>query len=662
MARYFLTKSTVEPGSLLEVAGTPVLARYDALVQSIQGVVDPASIGVLAEPMLSQGNDVAPATVVWYSSYPGEARKLADLDPERREALLSTMRARLVEIAKGLSDPSFGPLVGAALNVLDADDVHVVDGQPVLVGWGMVPPEANVSTAARNRHFAQSMARHLPLAEAPPVTPEEWQSRRPSAPAPDPEAPAVEPARRRLFARASAAGTPAVAGAPAAGGAAPAAATVAAGAATAAGAGGGGDAGPPPASTPPERRGGGWRWIPLVLLLLVSIAALVWLLTPGTRLMPPEPAAAFIEDEEALRIAREGNAALEERARQLEEAIAGAMCTPDGELVLPDGRTREGVLPGAVGGGEEGEPVVGDGRPDALVPPAPDRVEVPDESRAGEPEVAVENPATLLDLIESRTALVLMIGQESSTGTGFFVASDLLVTNDHVVAGVDRGGEVFVVNKHLGEVRAAEVLSRLGPLEDAGGDYALLRVSGADSPFYTLRDSTETMRLQNVIAAGYPGVILETDVNFARLREGDPAAIPELAVTEGIVNVEQNLSPTTRAIIHTARISGGNSGGPLVDGCGRVVGINTFVRSEDQTNRSLNFSLASTDLLRFLDGTDVRPARSAGPCTPRVRAAKPPPRTEEEPADGPETETEEEPAEGPEAETEEAAPAATETE
>ena len=488
----------------------------------------------------------------------------------------------------------------------------------------MVPPEANVSPAARNRHFARTMARHLPMAEAPPITPEEWQARRPVDPAPEAEAPAAEPTRSRFFSRASAA-------APAA-----ASATTAAGAgAGASGGGSGGDASPPPASVPPERRGGGWRWVPLVLLLLISIAALVWLLTPGTRLMPPEPPAAFIEDEEAFRIAREANAALEDRARQLEEAIAGAMCTPDGELVLPDGRTREGVLPGASEGGEEGAPIVGEGRPDALVPPAPDRVEVPGESRAGEPEVAVESPATLLDLIESRTALVLAAGAESGTGSGFFVGPDLLVTNDHVVAGVDRGSAVFVVNKHLGGVREAEVLSRLGPLEEAGGDYALLRVAGADSPFYTLLDSTETMRLQNVIAAGYPGVILETDVNFARLREGDPAAIPELAVTEGIVNVEQNLGPATRAIIHTARISGGNSGGPLVDACGRVVGINTFVRSEDRTNRSLNFSLASTDLLRFLDRTDMQPARSTGPCTPRVRAATPPPSTEGEAAEGP---------------------------
>ena len=628
MARYFLTKTTVEPGALVEVAGTPALERYDALVQSLEGVADPASIGVLAEPLLSHGNDVAPATVVWYSSYPGEPRRLSDLDPDRREAILSTMRARLVEITKGLSNPDFGPLVGAALSILDPDDIYVVDGQPILVGWGMVPPEANRSTSARNRHFAQSMARHLPLAEAPPLTAEEWRSRRVAAPPPEEEA-STAPARlaARFFSRKRA-------------GAAAAAAAAAAPEAAAPEASGAGA--PPAPPVRPERRGGGWRWIPLGLLLLISVAALVWLLQPGTRLMPPVPAAPLIGDNEALRIAREANAALGERAGLLEEALEGARCTAAGELVLPDGRTPEGFLLPSVGERADGAPVVGDALPDALLPPDPNRVEVPPEVRGGEAEV--QDVATLLDLIDKRTALVLVTGTEFGTGSGFFVGPDLLVTNDHVVAGVGPGGAVYVINEHLGEAHGAHVLNRLGPLEVSGGDFALLRVPGANAPFFTLRDSTETMRLQNVIAAGFPGVILDTDENFARLTSGDPGAIPALAVTDGIVNVEQNLGGSTRVIIHTAEISGGNSGGPLVDGCGRVVGVNTFGRLDDRTNRFLNFALASTDLLQFLDGAGAQTARSAGPCVPRVRVATPPPPLEAE-EDGSEPSEPEEAAE-----------------
>ena len=547
MARYFLTKTAVEPGTLVEVAGTPVLARHDVLMQALTGVVDPAGAGVLAEPMLSFGNDQAPSTIVWYSSYPGEARKLSELDRDRREAVVSTLRVRLADIAGRLSDPSFGPLVGAALNVLDPDDVWVVDGQPVLVGWGMVPPEANRSGDARNRHFAVTMARHLPIADAPPVTPRE------------PEVPRPEPGGLRS--------------------------------------GGGGEA-PPPQVVHRGQGGGGWRWVPLGLLLLVTIVALAWLLLPGTRIMPPVPEAALIEDEEALQIAREVNATLESRAEELEAAIAGAVCTPQGDLVLPGGLA-----------------------PDDLLPPIPGRVVAPPGSRQGESVAALEEPASLLQLIEDRTVLVLVDSEEGGLGSGFFVGPDLLMTNHHVIEG---GGDIYVVNKRLGALHLAQVLSWDGPLETTGGDFALLRVEGADSPFFAIRDSGETLRLESVIAAGYPGVILETDENFLRLLEGDASAIPDVAVTEGIVNVEQTFLSSVRAVIHTASISSGNSGGPLVDGCGRVVGINTFTRLEERTSRALNFALAATEVVGFLEESGVETQRSYERCSPAMEAAQPP--------------------------------------
>ena len=553
MAQYFLTKTTVEPGTLVEVAGEPVLAHYDSMMESLHDMLEPASAGVLAQPMLSYGNDRAPATVVWYSPYPGEPRKLPDLDSERREAVVSTLRTRLADIARGRSDSAAGPLVDAALNVLDENDIWVVDGHPVLVGWGMVPADANRSTDMRNRHFAATMARHLPKAS---------------------EAVSEEPSKRS---RANWEPAPAVASVE-----------------TATGSGGGI---PPSDAVVRERRDGGWRWVPLGLLLVLAITALVWLLIPGNRIMPPVSEAALIEDDEALQIAREVNATLESRARELEAAIAGAVCTPEGVLALPGGLV-----------------------PDDLLPLIPERVVVPPESRQGESSLAAESPANLLELIEDRTALVLVESAEASLGSGFFVGPELLVTNDHIL-GEARG--IWVVNKHLGKVMEAELVVRHGPLETTGGDFALLRVPGAGSPFFTIRDSGETLRLQSVIAAGYPGLILETDDNFLGLIEGDTSAIPDVAVTEGIVNVEQSFMSTVRAVIHTASISSGNSGGPLVDGCGRVVGINTFTRLEERTSRALNFALASTEIVAFLESAGVHSHRSYESCSPRMESAQP---------------------------------------
>jgi hypothetical protein len=254
-------------------------------------------------------------------------------------------------------------------------------------------------------------------------------------------------------------------------------------------------------------------------------------------------------------------------------------------------------------------------------------VEVPQTPAPGADPAAQPETATLLQTIENQTVLVLTLaGDRSGTGSGFFVAPDLVVTNHHVVvAAMETGGDVMLTNRRLGQVRPAEIVATLGPLEQAGGDYALLRVPGVTGPFYTLRASIETMKLQNVIAAGYPGAILDSDANFQRLRDGDPQAIPDLSVTQGIVNTEQDLGPQTRAMIHTAVISPGNSGGPLVDSCGRAVGVNTFGRTMD--NRHLNFALATTDLIRFLEAQAVQTRNEGGPCVPSVRPPVAPPQT-----------------------------------
>ncbi|MDZ7710618.1 MAG: trypsin-like peptidase domain-containing protein [Roseovarius sp.] len=571
----------------------------------------PETARLFAEPLISRGNDQAAPTVSWYSDHPGHGVPMHRLDEAARSQIEAALRDRLAPLDALIDDAEAGPLISAALYILADEDIWSVDGVPVLINWGMLPDGAGTGATARLAHYRATLGRFLPLDVAPPLDDRE-------------RARFTEDNTRRTATAAAA--TAAAAGA----GATVAMATPAAASGTASGTSSdAAEAGAAPptdgpaqgemSSPPIEERGPVplVAWLPLVLLLLLAGGILAWLLIPGNRIFADDVAPpAAIPDEAAIAAARDANRALEYRLADLRAAHSGAVCRADGTLVLPGGVTVDGLLPPDPEAGDREAGRVAPGIPDPLVPPDAQRVVV------GGAGAEVADSASLLAHIDSRTAMVLAVGEGLSTGTGFFVGPDLLVTNFHVIGGA-APDQIFVTSKTMGGLRRAELLKSLGPMEEVGADFALLRVQGANQPAYDIRRNSASLRLQAVIAAGYPGDVLGLDREFEALRGGDITAVPALTVTNGTVNAEQTLSERTRTVVHSAPMSTGNSGGPLIDMCGRVVGVNTFVMRGPM--RNLNFALAAPDLLAFLSGTPAQPALSEGPCQPRVARPAPPP-------------------------------------
>ena len=175
----------------------------------------------------------------------------------------------------------------------------------------------------------------------------------------------------------------------------------------------------------------------------------------------------------------------------------------------------------------------------------------------------------------------LEVGQTTfaGIGTGFIIdESGLMVTNNHVVTGaaiieVYFDGSDDPVNARL-----------LGVSECS--DLAVLDLEGDGYEFLEFRESMDDVSPGlPIYAAGYP---LNLDTDFFAV---------DYTLTAGIVSTTQaggetNWASVDGVIEHDARIRGGNSGGPLVDEQGRVVGINYAGEDTNDLNSAIDASLA----------------------------------------------------------------------
>jgi serine protease Do len=152
-------------------------------------------------------------------------------------------------------------------------------------------------------------------------------------------------------------------------------------------------------------------------------------------------------------------------------------------------------------------------------------------------------------------------------GSGFIISADgLILTNAHVVRGAS---EVTVKLSDRREFRA-KVLGA-----DSATDVAVLKVDGQNLPAVALGDAKQVQVGDPVLAIGSPFGFEQT-------------------ATQGIVSAKGRSLPGDAYVpfIQTdAAVNPGNSGGPLFDGNGRVIGINSQIYSRSGGFQGLAFAI-----------------------------------------------------------------------
>jgi S1-C subfamily serine protease len=155
-------------------------------------------------------------------------------------------------------------------------------------------------------------------------------------------------------------------------------------------------------------------------------------------------------------------------------------------------------------------------------------------------------------------------------GSGFVITPDgLALTNSHVA----RGRQRLRATTEEGDSLDAELIG-----DDPATDLALVRLAARDLPHAELGDSDALQVGQLVIAMGNPFGFRSTVSTGVVSAIGRAMRSEEGRLIESIVQ-------------HTAPLNPGNSGGPLVDSRGRVVGINTAIIAMAQ---GLGFAVPGT--------------------------------------------------------------------
>jgi S1-C subfamily serine protease len=577
--------------------GQPVLGLFLQLSTFLSEVCGPAGASLLALPERAFSKTRQSEMITWYTDRPGTFRPVATLPAEQREAAEAGLRILLAKAAP-VADGRMHDMLSVALNLAGPDNM-LFDGETVvLVNWGLRSAQTPPAALPYLSPYLPAGLAILPILETSPALAASAAHAHMEHSAGSGDERAADQA-----AVIEEEAVPPVARAAPNGGSAPDDHS--------------GQRGqtvfPMAVVAAPVQTGylaATWWLMGVALALAIFTVYLLW---PGNLLYPTRStlgSQALAPTLESLGI--QADESLRNQISELQSGLGGNVC------IAPNRDRLDGIsnLPLLM---EPSSRPVGQGGASNIPQPGqslPLQSGWPAGSPAATPAVAATTAdqttalpaANLLANLEAGTVIVVgsTAQRETSIGSGFFVSARHILTNGHVVADV-QAGTVFVANKAMGRPLPARVLAVTTSGQDSGDDFALLELE-RDASQFKLPFASVIDRLDSVVASGYPSFVVDRDPNFYQaFSQGEWSHLGDiqLTVSRGEITAKQRVDTGPTVLAHSATISPGSSGGPLVDRCGRIVGVNTYIRTDQESFARLNYAQSATDAMRFLAANGI---------------------------------------------------------
>lgn len=184
----------------------------------------------------------------------------------------------------------------------------------------------------------------------------------------------------------------------------------------------------------------------------------------------------------------------------------------------------------------------------------------------------------------------MITDRTGAVASGFFVNPKMFVTNHHVTEDLDvKSAKIEMKDDRVYRVKRIVKEFKLC-------DLAIVEIKDECEDVIELADGVSISKNDEVFSIGNP-TDEDMNVDYFHLTKG---RINKIDDDSWFYDQDDNYTHEAYVIQHTAMIRPGNSGGPLLNRSGQVVGVNTFFYSD-----SLNYAIHVSELITILDDNNI---------------------------------------------------------